>query len=103
MIAQRGVETLVGVHEDPLFGPVITFGLGGIFVEVFRDVSRRLLPLTPAQAREMIAETRCYTLLKGVRGQRSEEHTSELQSLMRISYAVFCLQKTQYHLKNTLK
>lgn len=85
MIAQRGVETLVGVHEDPLFGPVITFGLGGIFVEVFRDVSRRLLPLTPAQAREMIAETRCYTLLKGVRGQAAADIEALVQLLLAVS------------------
>lgn len=69
MMAQRGVETLVGVHRDDLFGHVLTFGLGGVYVEVFRDVSRRLLPLTPAEARAMIAETRCHQLLAGCRGQ----------------------------------
>ncbi|MBC9905827.1 acetate--CoA ligase family protein [Achromobacter xylosoxidans] len=69
MMAQRGVETLVGVHRDDLFGHVLTFGLGGVYVEVFKDVSRRLLPLTPADARAMIEETRCHQLLAGCRGQ----------------------------------
>lgn len=63
-----GVETLVGVHRDPLFGPVITFGMGGVFVELFKDVSRRLLPLTRHEAAAMVRETRCHALLKGFRG-----------------------------------
>ncbi|MYN14193.1 CoA-binding protein [Pusillimonas sp. TS35] len=85
MVEREGVETLVGVHEDPLFGPVITFGLGGVFVEIFRDVSRRLLPLTPSQAREMIEETRCHTLLKGVRGRPPADINALVELLIAVS------------------
>jgi len=84
MITQRGVETLVGVHEDALFGHVMTFGLGGVYVEVFKDVSRRLLPLTPADARQMIEETRCHQLLKGCRGQPA----ADIAALERLLLAV---------------
>jgi acyl-CoA synthetase (NDP forming) len=85
MIDRDGVEALVGVHQDPLFGPVITFGLGGIFVEVFRDVSRRLLPLTKVQALEMIQETRCYTLLNGVRGRPAADVDALVNLLLAVS------------------
>lgn len=85
MIDPNGVETLVGVHQDPLFGPVITFGLGGIFVEVFRDVSRRLLPLTEMEARKMIEETRCSVLLKGVRGRPAADIEALVKLLMAVS------------------
>lgn len=67
-VAEDGVDVLVGVTQDPVFGPVVTFGLGGIYVELFADVSRRVLPLTERAAREMVAEPRCAELLKGLRG-----------------------------------
>ncbi|AWP73990.1 MULTISPECIES: acetate--CoA ligase family protein [Bordetella] len=84
MIGGPGVETLVGVHEDPLFGHVMTFGLGGVYVEVFKDVSRRLLPLTPQDARDMIRETRCHQLLQGCRGQAA----ADIEALERLLLAV---------------
>ncbi|AZW29801.1 ATP-grasp domain protein [Bordetella bronchiseptica GA96-01] len=84
MIGGPGVETLVGVHEDPLFGHVMTFGLGGVYVEVFKDVSRRLLPLTPQDARDMIRETRCHRLLQGCRGQAA----ADIEALERLLLAV---------------
>jgi len=62
-------EILVGVSPSPM-GPVVTVGLGGIFVEVFKDVSQRLAPLTAADSRTMLAELRGFKLLTGVRGQR---------------------------------
>ncbi|MCG2621337.1 acetate--CoA ligase family protein [Arthrobacter sp. I2-34] len=67
-MAPAGIDVLVGVTADPVFGPVMTFGLGGIFVELFNDVSRRMLPLTPAQARSLIDEPKCAALLRGLRG-----------------------------------
>ncbi|WP_416898506.1 MAG: acetate--CoA ligase family protein [Minwuia sp.] len=63
-----GVETIIGVHSDPVFGPAIMFGLGGVFVEVLKDVSFRLAPFDTAEARRMIDEIRGRAILDGVRG-----------------------------------
>ena len=67
-MAPKGVECIVGVHRDPIFGPVVMFGLGGVFVEVLKDVSFRLAPFDHAQARAMIGEIQGYALLQGARG-----------------------------------
>lgn len=67
-MAQSGVEVIIGVIHDPTFGPVMMFGLGGIFVEVLKDVSFRALPMSRADAREMIQEIQSAKILKGVRG-----------------------------------
>ncbi len=67
-MAEKGVETIVGLVKDPQFGPVVMFGLGGIFVEVYRDVSFRLAPLDKDEALSMIKEVKAYKILKGYRG-----------------------------------
>lgn len=64
-----GVETILGVHHDPVFGPVVMFGLGGIFVEVFRDVAFRVAPFDEDSALAMIKSIRGYPLLDGARGR----------------------------------
>jgi acyl-CoA synthetase (NDP forming) len=64
-----GTECIVGVHVDPLLGPVVMFGLGGIFVELLNDVTTRLAPVTEAEAIEMIKSVKGYPLLDGFRGQ----------------------------------
>ncbi len=69
-MAKPGVELIVGGRMDEQFGPVILFGLGGIFVEVFKDVSLRICPLDKNDALEMISEMRAYPLLTGVRGSK---------------------------------
>jgi len=68
-MARPGVEIIIGMTKDPQFGPVLMFGLGGIFVEVLKDVSFRIVPLTRRDASEMIKEIRGYPLLEGYRGQ----------------------------------
>jgi acyl-CoA synthetase (NDP forming) len=68
-MAQAGVEVIIGMSKDPQFGPVMMFGLGGILVEILKDVSFRLVPLERKDAAEMIREIKGYALLKGVRGQ----------------------------------
>ncbi|MGY6571118.1 MAG: acetate--CoA ligase family protein [Salinarimonas sp.] len=68
MAKTGGVEAFVGVSRDPVFGHVLTFGLGGVHVELFRDVTRRILPVTPAIALEMIGELKSSPLLRGMRG-----------------------------------
>src|SRR3546814_3626551 len=81
-MAPPGVELILGTRRDPLFGPLVMVGLGGVTAELFEDVAIRLAPIDEDEAEAMLRTLK-----------RSEEHTSELQSLMRISYAVFCLKK----------
>lgn len=83
-----GKEVIVGSVRDPQFGPLIMFGLGGIYVNFLRDVSYRLAPLTFSEAMEMIMETRAYTLLKGVRGEPPSDLNSVLDVITRISQAM---------------
>ena len=64
-----GVETVLGVQRDPMFGPIVMFGLGGIFVEALEDVTFRAAPFDEAEARPMIEETAAYPVLTGLRGQ----------------------------------
>jgi len=69
-MAPPGVEVIVGMSKDPQFGPVLMFGLGGILVEVLKDVSFRIVPVTERDAREVIREIKGYPLLEGYRGQK---------------------------------
>jgi acyl-CoA synthetase (NDP forming) len=68
-MAKPGIEVIIGMSKDPQFGPVIVFGLGGIMVEVIKDVALRIAPLSPRDAREMIREIKGYKMLTGFRGQ----------------------------------
>ncbi|MGI5159275.1 acetate--CoA ligase family protein [Microbispora sp. CA-102843] len=84
-MAPAGLDVLVGVSRDPVFGPVMTFGLGGVLVELFQDVSRRLLPLTPEQARALVEEPRCAALLRGVRGGAASDVDALVDLLVGVS------------------
>jgi acyl-CoA synthetase (NDP forming) len=68
-MAPAGTEVIVGMSKDPQFGPVMMFGLGGIFVEVLKDVAFRIVPLEAKDAREMVREIKGFPVLEGVRGQ----------------------------------
>jgi len=68
-MARPGLEIIIGMYKDSQFGPVLMFGLGGILVEVLKDVSFRIVPLIRRDAREMIKEIKGYSLLQGYRGQ----------------------------------
>jgi acetate---CoA ligase (ADP-forming) subunit beta len=68
-MARPGVELIIGMQMDSQFGPVIMFGLGGILVEIFKDVAFRLAPVTPQDASEMVREIKGLALLQGYRGQ----------------------------------
>ncbi|MFC1813883.1 acetate--CoA ligase family protein [Thermodesulfobacteriota bacterium] len=68
-MAPSGLEVIVGMNRDPQFGPIILFGLGGIMVEIFQDVSLRLLPFSRNDALDMIREIKGYGLISGYRGQ----------------------------------
>ena len=84
-MAAPGLEIIIGMTRDAQFGPVIMFGLGGILVEVLKDVSFRIVPLTRRDAAEMIKEIKAYTLLKGYRGQEAVSIPSLEELIMKVS------------------
>ncbi|HEX5614643.1 MAG TPA: acetate--CoA ligase family protein [Acidimicrobiia bacterium] len=79
-----GVETLVGVTRDPLFGPVVTVGLGGVFVEVLGDVSFRVPPFDADEARRMVDELQGRALLRGVRGAKPVDEEALIDVIMKV-------------------
>jgi acetyltransferase len=83
--AAAGTELIIGMVRDPQFGPVIMFGLGGIFVEVFKDVSFRVAPFSREVALDMIKETRAARILEGVRGQKAVDVEALAQLLVKVS------------------
>ncbi len=83
-----GREILVGMNRDPQFGPLVAFGLGGIYVEALQDVSFRIAPFSREEANEMIREIRSYPLLEGVRGEPPADHEAMVDALIRISQLV---------------
>jgi acetyltransferase len=83
-----GREILVGMNRDPQFGPLVAFGLGGIYVEALKDVAFRIAPFSRQEAAEMIREIRSYPLLEGVRGEEPADHEAMVDALMRISQLV---------------
>jgi acyl-CoA synthetase (NDP forming) len=80
-----GLEAILGVTNDPLFGPAVMFGLGGIFAEVLKDVSFRLAPVTPSFAREMVEEIAGYPVLAGARGRPRADVDALVDAIMRLS------------------
>ncbi len=83
-MAPRGQEVIVGLRRDPGFGPVVMFGLGGIYVELFRDVSFRVAPVSAAEALEMINETHAGKLLGGLRGAAPADLQAVVEVIQRL-------------------
>jgi len=83
--AKPGVEVIIGMNRDAQFGPVIMFGLGGILVEILKDVSFRIVPLTRRDTAGMIREIKGYALLQGVRGQPPVNVTALEELIVKIS------------------
>jgi len=84
-MAAPGLEVIVGMNHDPQFGPVLLFGLGGVMVELFRDVSLRLLPLTREDALSMIREIKGHPLLAGYRGQPAVDQEALADCLLAVA------------------
>ncbi len=84
-MAPRGVEVVLGVHADPSFGPVLMFGLGGVAVELFKDVAFATCPMSPEGARELIGMTRAAALLRGFRGAPAADENALVQAMVRLS------------------
>ncbi|NLG27078.1 MAG: CoA-binding protein, partial [Chloroflexi bacterium] len=81
-------EVIIGMNSDPQFGPMVMFGLGGIYVEVLKDVIFRVAPMSRSQVEEMVASIRSYKLLTGVRGQPPADIESIVDTILRISQLV---------------
>jgi len=84
-MAPSGQECILGLIRDKQFGPVIMFGLGGIFVEVLKDVSFRVAPLTEQDADDMIREIRGYRLLAGIRGEKAKDIAAIKEILLKLN------------------
>ncbi|GAG50763.1 unnamed protein product, partial [marine sediment metagenome] len=81
-MAEKGIEVIVGMSQDAQFGPTLMFGLGGVFVEVFKDVALRVVPISSLDAREMIDETKGSILLKGYRGMEKMDIEEIVSTLL---------------------
>ena len=87
-MCKKGQEVILGMKRDLQFGPMMMFGMGGIYVEVLRDVAFYLAPLTADEARQMLVQTKTYGLLKGARGQEGIDIDAVAEGLQRLSQLV---------------
>jgi len=87
-MASSSTEVIVGATKDPQFGPAIMFGLGGIFVEILKDVTFRIAPVTEDEAREMITDVKAYPLLKGYRNMPQADIEAIVEILLNTSRLV---------------
>ncbi|MBC7316984.1 MAG: acetate--CoA ligase family protein, partial [Chloroflexi bacterium] len=81
-------EVIIGMNRDPQFGPLVMFGLGGIYVEVLKDVVFRVAPMSRRQAEEMVSSIRSYKLLTGVRGQPPADVRAVVETILRVAQLV---------------
>ncbi|WP_027962715.1 acetate--CoA ligase family protein [Halomonas halodenitrificans] len=87
-MAQKGVEVILGVIRDPIFGPVLMFGLGGVFVEILEDVAFRSIPLSPHDAESMVEQIKARKILGGVRGEKAVDKAALVDLLLKVSRIV---------------
>ena len=85
----KGIEVILGMKRDKQFGPVLMFGLGGIFSEVLKDTSLRIAPVSKSEAKEMIKEIRGYEVLKGFRGRGSANIKKIIETIVNLSNLSF--------------
>lgn len=88
MAPPGGLEVLIGMNRDPQFGPLITFGLGGIYVEALKDVTFRIAPFSRGEAEAMLSEIRSRALLEGVRGKPPVDKEALVDTLLRMGQLV---------------
>lgn len=87
-MVKSGTETIIGARRDPSFGPVVMFGLGGIYVEVMKDVSFRAYPVTRKEALTMMEETRSYPILLGVRGEEQKDIGGVVETILKVGAVI---------------
>ena len=83
-MVKAGTETIVGARRDSTFGPIIMFGLGGIYVEVMKDVAFRALPIDRKEVMSMVKQIRAYPLLLGVRGEEKKDVDSVVDTIIKV-------------------
>jgi acetyltransferase len=88
MAPPGGLEVLIGMNRDPQFGPLVTFGLGGIYVEALKDVTFRVAPFTRLEAEDMLNEIRSKALLEGVRGNPPVDRKAIVETLLKMGQLV---------------
>jgi acyl-CoA synthetase (NDP forming) len=84
-MAASGTEVIIGTTTDPQFGPVMMFGLGGIFVEVMKDVAFRIIPLEARDASQLVREIKAFPVLEGVRGQAGADLAALEKMILQVS------------------
>ncbi len=84
-MARKGVELIVGIKKDAQFGHMIVLGLGGIYVEIFKDISARLCPITKTDVEEMVDELKSHPILKGARGKKAIDLKSLTSLMLKVS------------------
>ncbi len=87
-MVKGGKEVIIGVNRDPQFGPLLMFGLGGVYVEALKDVTFRVSPVDRREARVMLGEIRAYNLLRGVRGEKPSDLEAITDTIVRVSQLV---------------
>ena len=87
-MARKGTEVIIGMSRDPIFGPVLMFGLGGIFVEILKDVAFRAIPLSRDDAASMVDQIKARKILEGARGETAVDKDALIELLLKVSAIV---------------
>jgi len=98
-----GKEVIIGMIQDPTFGPMLMFGLGGIYVEVLKDVKFAIAPVSEIEAKDMITGIKTHQLLEGTRGDKASDIQSITDTILRVSQLVTDFPEIQEFEINPLK